>query len=112
MPSKNPEILKKHRDAWYRKNKSKQISRQLTRRKELFEWLRKYKRGLSCSKCGMKFDQYPECCDFHHRDRAKKEGLVSVKVRSSHDAMMKELKKCDPVCANCHRILHAVATVR
>ncbi len=34
MPSKNPEVIKKHRDAWYAKNKEKQVERQMIRRRE------------------------------------------------------------------------------
>lgn len=43
MPSKNPAILKKHRDAWYRRNKVKQIARQVVRRLELVSQLTDFK---------------------------------------------------------------------
>lgn len=106
MPSKNPEVIKRARDKWYRLNKEKQIKRQMARRLELKEWFWDYKRTLSCSECKFDFSKNPECCDFHHLDRAKKEGGVGIKLLSSKKAMFKELKKCIPLCNRCHRIKH------
>lgn len=106
MPSKNQAILKKHRDNWYKKNKDKQISRQIERRNELKEWFWNYKRTLCCSICGMSFENRPECCDFHHRDKKEKNNGVGSKVLSSKKALFKEVEKCIPLCACCHRIEH------
>jgi len=42
--------------------------------------------------------------DFDHRDRSKKKAHVS-KLRHWSDAtLLREMEKCDVVCANCHRI--------
>jgi len=106
MPSKNPAVNKRARDKWYRLNKDKQIKRQIERRKELMEWFWDFKRTLSCSRCGFGFKDHPECCDLHHKDKTKKKGRVSDLALSSKNAMFKELKKCEPLCANCHRTEH------
>jgi hypothetical protein len=107
MPSKNKEILKKHRDAWYKKNKKKQITNQLEKRQELKKWFQEYKRSLSCKECGFSFELFPECCDFHHRDGDTKKDVVSRLLPMGIKALKKEIEKCDPLCANCHRKLHA-----
>lgn len=107
MPSKNPEVIKKHRDTWYQKNKQKQISRQLTRRKELVDFLTNYKKQLSCIDCGMSFQERPECCDFHHLDPSQKEGSIRNFVNSSKKKALEEIDKCIPLCANCHRTRHS-----
>lgn len=106
MPSKNPIVLKKHRDAWYKKNKKKQIKRQLERRKELKNILLEYKKTLQCKDCGFSFNKNPECLDFHHLDRKTKINHVAYLVRYSEKKMMEEIKKCIPLCANCHRMRH------
>lgn len=106
MPSTDKAVIKKHRDAWYEKNKDKQIRRQLDRRRELKDWLFDYKRNQSCRHCGMSFHDRPECCDFHHTDPHLKEGSVARMVTWSIKKAKDELDKCIPLCANCHRTVH------
>lgn len=106
MPSKNPEIIKKNRDNWYKNNKDKQISRQLIRRREMKDWLLAFKKTQFCDHCGMSFSDKPECCDFHHLDPSTKEGSVADMVLFSVDKAKRELEKCICLCANCHRTVH------
>jgi len=106
VPSKNKEIVKKHRDAWYVKNKEKQIARQLERRRELQEWFWKYKRTLNCTDCTVSFLDCPEICDFHHIDPSAKKDVVGQLIGSSKEAVLREIEKCVPLCANCHRKRH------
>lgn len=56
-----------------------------------------------CSDCGLKF---PVCCmDFDHARGTKKFNLGSMFAHHySKKLIEKELKKCDLVCANCHRV--------
>lgn len=107
MPTKNKALQKKWRDEWYQRNKAKQINRQLERRRELFALLKRYKRFLSCIDCGMSFRDRPECCDFHHLDPSLKEDAVGKMLASSKGKLKEELRKCVPLCANCHRTRHA-----
>ena len=62
-----------------------------------------YKRRTPCIDCG---NNYPaECMEFDHLPQFKKEVNIS---RLCHDGnvgrLRVELKKCQLVCANCHRV--------
>ena len=64
------------------------------------------KRGMVCVRCG--FSAHPECLDFHHRDPASKTFTISKKVGDvKHETLLAEIEKCDVLCANCHRMVHA-----
>ena len=63
-----------------------------------------YKQGLFCFDCGISFKKHPYLCDFHHIEKNKKYNIGSVK--GSTIKFKKEIKKCIPLCANCHRIRH------
>lgn len=60
---------------------------------------------LHCHKCG-----YTKCrsaIEYHHIDPKTKTMLISRQVRRyPTDAVIEELKKCIPLCANCHREVH------
>lgn len=90
MPYKDKEIHKA-----YRKN----------RHAETREWIDAYKRDLCCGRCGMSFRDHPECCDFHHVDPSTKRRSICEMVNYSRDVIIKEINKCIPLCANCHRIV-------
>jgi len=62
--------------------------------------------GGKCIKCG--YNKYPEVLEFHHRDPAQKEFNISKEgYCMSWEKTYKEIQKCDLLCANCHRELHA-----
>jgi hypothetical protein len=46
----------------------------------------------ACMRCG--YDKYIGALDFHHRDPHTKDGRVTT---------VEEARKCDLICANCHR---------
>jgi len=70
-------------------------------------WLTQYKETLKCYKCGFTFKGRPECCDFHHTPKpASRPHALYVATSTSDKALEEELKKCKPVCANCHRTVH------
>jgi len=57
-----------------------------------------------CKDCGV-YD-LPDCCyDFHHRNPRAKFWDVSylISVNAAWDDLIREVDKCDVVCANCHR---------
>jgi hypothetical protein len=104
----NIDKMREYRNEWYEKNKEaereKAKIRQSQRRKEFKEWYNNYKSTLKCSKCGF---SHPAALDFHHRDSSKKEfTLASAKISVSRERFLKEIEKCDVLCANCHRIHH------
>ncbi len=58
-------------------------------------------KNVPCKDCGNKFP--PECMDFDHV-RGKKKFEIHSCVLMSIKVLLKEIKKCDIICANCHRI--------
>ncbi len=59
----------------------------------------KYK-NIPCQDCGGIF---PTCCmDFDHREN--KSFNIATGTSRSDKKLIEEIKKCDVVCANCHRI--------
>jgi len=56
--------------------------------------------------CG--YNKCLEALEFHHRNPSEKEFNVSSKGHSrSWERVKKEIEKCDLLCANCHREIHA-----
>lgn len=67
-------------------------------------YLQELKKDLKCIICG---ESDPICIDFHHKDKAQKVACISKMVRDyGMEKVLEEIKKCDPLCANCHRKLH------
>lgn len=63
-----------------------------------------YKTERGCRFCT---ERDPVALDFHHRDE-KKEYTISGRMGSlTWEQLLKEIRKCDVVCSNCHRKLHA-----
>jgi hypothetical protein len=65
-----------------------------------------YKSTKKCERCGF---SDPRALTFHHRSRDDKDFTVSEigKSGKSFESILKEIEKCDVLCANCHSILHA-----
>lgn len=80
------------------------------RRKTLRAWFNGLKDSMSCRYCG---ETCPQALDFHHRDPSEKAFSLSAQLESfSRKRILAEIAKCDVVCANCHRKLHAGVPVR
>lgn len=63
-------------------------------------------KGGSCVRCG--YSKYLGALDFHHRDPAQKDfGFGKTRMRKWSKTIEAELDKCDLLCANCHREVHA-----
>ena len=61
-------------------------------------------RMSGCKKCG---EMRPYVLDFHHRDGDEKIATINRMIKSaSVQTLQTELKKCDVLCANCHREFH------
>jgi len=108
MPYKDPEVKKaRHREyakKWYQKNKAahqKTVKKnKVSARKKWIE----FKASQKCSHCGA---SHPAIIDFHHviRDKTKR-AVNKLAADNKYRAVHEEIKKCIPLCANCHRILH------
>ena len=66
-------------------------------------WKERKKKG-KCSSCG--YNKYPDVLEFHHRDTKTKEFDWKKLRQMNWDKVIKELDKCDMLCANCHRERH------
>ena len=67
-------------------------------------------KGGECKICGYKFDGRNHAAfDFHHRDADDKSFNISKTTRSEpgRQRLLKEVEKCDLLCAICHRLTHS-----
>ena len=66
--------------------------------------------GGLCKDCGLTLeDSHYSIFEFHHLDSSEK-GDSWTKLRlKSQEAIDKELSKCVLLCANCHRLRHALS---
>lgn len=61
--------------------------------------------GGKCNRCG--YDKHPAAMEFHHLDPSKKEFTLGHVANKSWKSIVEEVKKCELVCSNCHRIEHS-----
>lgn len=96
------EYAKQH----YNENKLSYLNKNERHRKERREWLSEFKEDLECQVCG----ESESCClDFHHRNPKEKDFVIAVAMNNcySKNRILQEIEKCDVVCSNCHRKIHA-----
>lgn len=104
MPYKDKEDQRKNTNDWYQRNKEKHqkaVANNKARYRK--EWA-EFKKTLSCAICGF---SHPAAIDFHHiiRDKEKK-SINLLLANNSFKQVYEEVKKCIPLCSNCHRLLH------
>lgn len=73
----------------------------MTRYRKQKQWIDSYKLKKGCKECG--FNKWPECLDFDHKNPKLKKFSISQNLVKSKKALLKEIKKCQILCANCHR---------
>lgn len=89
---------------YYLKNKVLYKDKNLRRKKELISFVIALKQK-PCIDCGVQYAHY--VMDFHHRDKNTKLTTINRMINFhsySKEKILKEIEKCDLVCANCHRI--------
>lgn len=104
MPYKNKEDQLIYRREYYKKNGSLLKNKINTWRRKQWNLLREYKKKLFCIDCGFSGKDYPGVLDFDHVRGVKISNINIMKATASFEKVMKEIKKCEVVCANCHRI--------
>lgn len=106
MPTKDPDKRREHRRKWYERNTSYVRQRIVERKARLRLWMKNYKADLVCVKCG---EAHPACLDFHHTNPDVKEvSIGTVAAKGWGQArILREMAKCQVLCANCHRKLHS-----
>ena len=91
---------KKH----YLKNKDVYLSRLKRKRDAFNKWFLDTIKDFKCKNCE---EGRWWVLDFHHRDPKTKEKAVSkLKREFNKEKVLREVEKCDILCANCHRDLH------
>ena len=112
VPFKDPEKRKAYNKRYhkkhYRRNPEYHKNRVRERKKEIRLWFDKYKESLNCFRCGQSGAECSWVIEFHHRNPLEKRDLVTYMVANGYgrESIMREIRKCDPVCSNCHRIIH------
>ena len=96
---------KEYHAKWYKENKERAKAQKKKFRAERIAWFQEYKTKQGCRQCGA---SHPAVLDCHHIDPSEKEFVLSSALRRdwSKERILKELAKCDILCANCHRIHH------
>lgn len=87
-------------------NKAERAIYEKNRRLKLKNWFREeFLPTQKCSKCN---ENHPGCLDFHHKDSSTKESGIARMLHDtkSKSTLLKEIAKCEVLCANCHRKHH------
>lgn len=101
------ECMKERGRKYYYLNHKRQLSLALKRRAKYRKEIRQFLdlvKSKPCKDCG---GVYPPCAmDFDHREGQIKEKEIAGMAAGgwAKSKILKEIKKCDLVCANCHRI--------
>lgn len=109
MPYKDKEKQKQAQKDHYQENKQDYRNRLKKRRKDNAAFVQTYKCGKSCSRCG---ESNPLCLEFHHVGDDK-EDCVTRGINSGWaiEKLKAEIDKCEVLCANCHRKIHATTPI-
>lgn len=94
------------RQLYYKNNREIEKLRVNKSRRERVKKNRLIIRNLknACEICGE--DRW-YCLDFHHKNKKNKEYNINEMLYNfSINRILKEIKKCQVVCANCHREIH------
>lgn len=101
MPYKDPEKQKAAQKAWYERNKEITYYRSKSSREKYREEVRKIKEASPCVDCNISYPYY--IMHFDHLDSSEKINGVSAILRTGGiGGAIKEIEKCELVCANCH----------
>jgi hypothetical protein len=120
MPYKDTNTKREYNQQWHLEHKEEVLARKATRYQErrtaidayntrlkrsIREFIQQQKVGRVCARCGISDIRV---LDFHHIDRSTKEGRLSQAAAQkwSKERILREIAKCETLCANCHRILH------
>jgi hypothetical protein len=86
----------------YYENKKAYIEKSKARKRRLYAEVITPAKDKPCADCGQKF--LLVCMDFDHVRGKKKFEIGSGFDRVPMKELLKEISKCDVVCANCHRV--------
>lgn len=108
MPYKDPKVRKdygkNYSKTYYERNKEAVIAKSKVQRLTFAARWAEFKNQQSCINCGF---AHPAVIDFHHVKRHPSNRKLHRLVQNrAFTKALDEVKKCVPLCANCHRIHH------
>jgi hypothetical protein len=103
MPYKDKRVQRRAQAAWYQKNKDDIKRRRRASKQEARQWVNTYKtQNPVCTDCQIAYP--PHVLDFDHI-KDKSFGISrALQMGTSLEKIKQEIKKCEIVCSNCHRI--------
>jgi hypothetical protein len=93
------ECQKEYRRQHYLTNRRKYIDKAAAWRDSFLEWWREFKQQFVCIRCG---ESHPACIQFHHPNDDKEGDVAELVATRNKERVLKEVAKCEPLCANCH----------
>ena len=103
----NPERVKENRRRYFKENHEEILKKNRLQREEKRKFVDDYKMSKGCAICG--YNKCTKALEFHHSgDSEDKEFEISKAIFMGKplEKIKEEIKKCDVLCANCHRELH------
>jgi len=102
LPYSDPDKQRKAAREWARKNRKNTNSHRRTAAAKLRARVAALKHNKPCTDCGERYPYY--VMDFDHTCDNKSESIGRLVGRyAPWKEIEEEIKKCDLVCANCHR---------
>lgn len=106
LNSECKECQKKYFKEYYKNNKEKHIKavteNKSYKKKEIARY--KIEQG-GCIRCG--YNKHPVALQFHHLDKNTKDFNIGANLHLPWELLLKEIEKCEILCANCHAIEHS-----
>jgi hypothetical protein len=99
-----------HKDGHHSCCRECESIRDKKRRETAKEFVAECKKSCSCFCCELKDFR---CMEFHHFNPSAKHFSITdaIAYRKPPSSIRREIDKCLPVCANCHRIIHIECTI-
>ena len=101
MPYKDPDRQKEAQRMHYLNNKEVYAKKNKTYRERVRQYVKDIKESSPCLDCGIKYPYYVMEFDHLHSKTKTVSWLTS---RGTIDQVIEEIKKCELVCSNCHKI--------
>ncbi len=101
MAYRDPGRQREAERKWYRENRQRVFEKKNRKKARLRDLVRAAKER-PCVDCGNRFPYY--VMDFDHVDGAKVMIVSKLANMGGTERLLKEIAKCEVVCANCHRV--------
>lgn len=107
MPYKDPEARRaynrEYQRKWRQRNSDKHLAYVNAVKAKLRQEIDEYKLERGCADCG--YSEHAVALDFDHVRGTKIDNISTMLQRGlSRGKIHAEMKKCEVVCANCHRV--------